>query len=270
MREAIFALAILVSASPGLSQPALTDRTFEISGLSMHIRCGGERRPGAPLVVMEAGAANSADTWRDVHASIATFARACAYDRPAMGTSTTPKEPLSVAGYTQLLTDVLRAAREGPPYVIVGHSIGGVMAAMFAHAHPRDVAGLVLVDSSHPSQVARWRTAQFTQPQAPPPSPTGTTLQMPEPLPVGAFIDALGETPWRGTIPLAVLSRGVHPSSGDPLRIKLWDELQRDWATRSPNARHIIASKSGHYIHNDEPALVIEAVRWVVDQAAKR
>jgi pimeloyl-ACP methyl ester carboxylesterase len=262
-------------ASVASAQSVFTDRTFEVSGLSLHIRCAGERKPGSPLVVLEAGAGNSADTWRDVHAPIAQFARACAYDRPGRGSSASPAAALAADAYVPLLSDLLKAAGEQGPYVLVGHSIGGVLAALFANRHPSDVAGMVLVDSSHEQQIKRFSALPAPVPPvgaAAPPRPAG--MPPPEPLPIPGLIELLSAQPWRGAIPLVVLTRGIpSPPPGDPnpaARNAIWLDLQRDWSTRSPKGRQIVAAKSGHYIHNDEPALVIDAVKSVVEQATPR
>jgi pimeloyl-ACP methyl ester carboxylesterase len=258
--------AVLVLSALALQAP-LVDRTFDISGLSLHVRCGGERLPGQPVVVLEAGGGNSADTWRDVQAPIAAFARVCAYDRPGRGSSERPAEPLDPAAYVPLLADLLNAAGEPGPYVLVGHSIGGVIAALFANVHPEAVAGLVLVDSSHEEQLQRFQAV--TPAAAPPPAATGAPGG--EPLPVRGLIDALGAQPWRGDVPVVVLTRGRGPD--DPAaraRHTIWLELQRDWATRSPQATQVVAVRSGHYIHNDQPMLVIDAVRSVLDRARGR
>jgi pimeloyl-ACP methyl ester carboxylesterase len=279
--KAVLLACTALAAAPVLSwaQPALTDRTFEVSGLSLHLRCGGERQSGAPLVVLEAGGGNSADTWRDVHASIAQFARACAYDRPGRGSSTNPPLALTADAYVPLLSDLLKAAGEPGPYVMVGHSIGGVIAALFANRHQDSVAGMVLVDSSHEEQIRRFSAVSAARPPGSPTAPPAGTappsgMPSPEPLPVVGLIERLSSQPWHGSIPLVVLTRGKRPpATGDPnveARHAIWLELQRDWAARSPKGRQIVAANSGHYIHNDEPALVIDAVRAVVGDASKR
>jgi pimeloyl-ACP methyl ester carboxylesterase len=68
---------------------------------------------------------------------------------------------------------------------------------------------------------------------------------------------------------LVVLTRTAPPATNQDERLNVWQELQRELATRSPQAEHIVATKSGHYIQNDEPSLVIEAVRRVVLKAAR-
>ncbi|HJU44688.1 MAG TPA: alpha/beta hydrolase [Vicinamibacterales bacterium] len=270
MRVGGFTCILLAAASTAAAQPDLVDRTFEVNGLSLHIRCGGQRAVGAPLVVLEAGANNSADTWRDVHGPISQFARACAWDRPGRGSSASPAKVLAPTDYVPLLAGLLKAANEPGPYVLVGHSIGGIIGGLFANAYASDVAGMVLVDSSHEAQIRRFQEINASRPAtspaaAPTPPPTAGPV---EPLPVRGLIDLLATQPWRANIPLVVLTRGQTPPSAPEHMAAVWLELQRDLATRSPQGKQIIAANSGHYIHNDEPHLVIDAVRTVITAAA--
>ncbi|MGH9143433.1 MAG: alpha/beta fold hydrolase, partial [Vicinamibacterales bacterium] len=81
-----FATVALAVSMSTVQAPA-SDRLIEVGGLTLHVRCAGARLAAAPMVILEAGAGNSADTWKDVWAPIAGFARVCAYDRPGLGTS---------------------------------------------------------------------------------------------------------------------------------------------------------------------------------------
>lgn len=273
----IWLLGILISgcATAASAQPTLVDRIFTVDGLKLHLRCGGDRAPASPLVVLEAGAGNSADTWRDVHIPIAGFARVCAWDRPGRGSSELSPAVLNADRYVPLLSDLLKAAGEPGPYVLVGHSIGGVIAALFANQHRDAVVGMVLVDASHEEQNKRFNALPIVAPPAdakpiapPAPSPGMT----PEPLPIIGLFELLAAQPWRGTVPLVVLTRGRRPPVvGNPnvdARNAVWLDLQRDWVTRSPKGRQVIAANSGHYIHNEEPELVIGAVRSVIEAVA--
>ena len=276
MRAAMLLSALIVIAAGAAAQPALVDRTFD--GLSLHIRCGGERAAGAPLVLFEAGAGFSADTWRDVHLPVSQFARACAWDRPGRGSSAMPRKVLDAPEYVPLVAGLLTAASEPGPYVLVGHSIGGIIAGLFANAYPSQVVGMVLVDASHEAQVRRFSEvrAKYTgggsaTPAMPPTPPPGAPS--PEPLPIRPLIDLLGKQPWRGDVPLIVLTRGKLPPATEASSAALaavWDELQKDWASRSPRGKQIIAANSGHFIQNDEPQLVIDAIRSVLESIKTR
>lgn len=257
----------LLLVSIAAAAPALVDRVIDVDGVAIHIRCGGERRPSQPLVVLEAGAFNSADTWRDVHGPIAEFARVCAYDRPGRGTSPTVRAEFTTTEYVRLIRGLLQHAGEAAPYVMVGHSMGGLIAMHYATLHPAEVTAMVLVDSSHEDQVRRFN-ALPPPPAGSAPKPSPATAAMPpEPVAFSRLIEALQKQPWRGDIPLIVLSRGKPNPTIDAnaaARDVIWSELQRDLATRSQKSELIVGKNSGHYVHNDEPQLVIEAVRRVV------
>ena len=262
MTAVAFALA---AAAP--FQAAGTDRLVDAGGVKLHIRCDGERAAGAPLVVLEAGAGNSAKTWNDVFAPIAQFARVCAYDRVGMGTSEkAPKVPTFTSS-VEMLHALLRAADERPPYVMAGHSYGGAMARFFATRYPGEVAGLVLVDSSHEDQVNRFAALQRAIAPAAPAraaGPPGETIDL------QGMAEEMGRAPWRANIPLVVLTHTAPPvNPNSDAREDIWIELQRELATRSPQSEHIVAPKSGHYIQNDEPPLVIEAIRRVIANATR-
>ena len=237
---------------------ALTDRTVVVADGSIRIRCGGERLQGRPLVVLEAGAGNGAETWSKVQPAIAEFARACAYDRPGLvrNAPTRPQTP-TPNDMVRTLDAVLTAAGEAPPYVLVGHSLGGMIVRLYVTRFPERVVGMVLIDSSHEDQLRRFAALNPAQASTPPPATRVEAFDLP------ALSAALGAKPWRASIPLAVLTR-----SGDTTdaSYRLWLELQNELATRAPNASQVIAEGSGHYIQTDRPDLVIAAVRTVVSK----
>ncbi|MGE0814184.1 MAG: alpha/beta fold hydrolase [Vicinamibacterales bacterium] len=258
------ALAGATAAAGAQAVPTLTDRRVDAAGTTIRLRCGGVRVAGAPIVIFEAGAFNTVETWRDVHAPIAALARACAVDRPGRGGSGPPPPGLDADGYVALLAGALAAGGEAPPYVLVGHSLGGLIVQLYAARRPGEVAGVVLVDSSHPDQVRRM--ADLPRPPASPPS--STSPPPPEAVGLDAWAAALGHAPPALVVPLAVVTRSRWTSgtdSGDDAaRLARWGELQRDLAAHGRRARHDVAADSGHYVQNDEPRLVIDAVRWVL------
>jgi pimeloyl-ACP methyl ester carboxylesterase len=131
-------------------------RLVDVDGTSLHIHCMGE---GSPTVVMDAGLAGSSLDWALVHPGIARITRACAYDRAGYGWSEpapddAPRDSAQLVGELHAL---LQRAGLEPPFVLMGHSFGGYNARLYAARHPEQVAGLVLVDSSHEDQHDRFR-----------------------------------------------------------------------------------------------------------------
>lgn len=113
------------------------------------------RGKSGPTVILEAGHAASSIAWIKVQSRLEGQVRACAYDRAGMGFSDPGPNPRDLAHLADDLKQALRAARLKPPYILVGHSLGGLAVRYYASLHPDEVAGLVLVDPSSPRQDAR-------------------------------------------------------------------------------------------------------------------
>jgi pimeloyl-ACP methyl ester carboxylesterase len=124
-------------------------RSYAVNGHSMNIYCSGA---GSPTVVFEAGGNAPGYAWTPVQPQIAQFTRACWYDRAGVGWSGPPAEVRTSTNMAADLHELLRAAGEHPPYVFVGASVGGEYSRIYAGHYPDEVAGMVLVDSSHPDQ----------------------------------------------------------------------------------------------------------------------
>jgi len=123
-------------------------------GRRLNIHCIGR---GTPTVVFDAGLANWSQIWGLVQPVVAKTTRACAYDRAGLGFSDPATRPGSSANIVDDLHRLLNAAHIAPPYVLVGHSYGGMNVRLYADMYLADVAGLVLDDSSHEEWTARWR-----------------------------------------------------------------------------------------------------------------
>ena len=264
----VAAIALATLMTPPV-QASASDRVVAATGLNLHVRCEGERTSGAPMVVLEAGAGNSANTWRDVFGPIAQFVRVCAYDRPGLGSSDPAPQPRAPLDIITTLHALLVSAGERPPYMMAGHSWGGEIVRLYATRYAAEVVGLVLIDSSHEDQVRRF--AAVTPPVAPGnvERPSAPGAVPPEQADLETMGAELSKNRWHANMPLVVLTRTPPPAANQDARLNVWQELQRDLATRSPHAEHIVAAKSGHYIQNDEPSLVIEAVRRVVAKASR-
>lgn len=121
----------------------------DVGGRRMHVRVAGD---GWPTVVFESGIAASSINWSRVQGDVAAFARTVAYDRAGYGWSDPASGPRTAGNAAADLHALLRSAGMAPPYVLVGHSFGGLVLRAFAARHPEEVAGLVFVDSTFPEE----------------------------------------------------------------------------------------------------------------------
>jgi pimeloyl-ACP methyl ester carboxylesterase len=131
-------------------------RLVDTGGHRLHIRCAGEGTPG--VVIIPAMGDTSA-AWLAIQDAVAACTAVCVYDRPGLGWSDGAAGWPSAAGMARELHDLLNAAGIARPVVLVGHSLGGLLARVFAQMYPDEMAGLVLVDSSHPDQTERLPVA---------------------------------------------------------------------------------------------------------------
>jgi len=124
----------------------------DVGGYSLHINCLGE---GSPTVILEAANLGMSAHWVRVQQQLTKATRVCAYDRAGLGWSEAGPEPRDAGQISSELHTLLKGAGTEGPYVLVGHSYGGLYTRMYAARYPNQVAGLVLVDSSHPEQFTR-------------------------------------------------------------------------------------------------------------------
>ena len=285
------------AASP-VSAPGDVAGLVDIGGgRRMYLECRGE---GSPTVILEAGHGNDADIWdavalgpdsdeTAVFPGVASFTRVCAYDRPGTlldadrrSRSDPVPQPRTAADAVDDLHALLTAAAIPGPYVLAAHSFGGIIVRLYAATYPDEVVGLVLVDASHEDYNTamkealtpeQWAATERLSAQAPPDLERMDTDASFAQLRTAAAAQPLP------SLPLVVLSRGIPMSAELPPEMLSelppdfpwdtfetgWQEMQVDLAALVPGARQVIATESGHYVQVDQPALVIEAVRQVVE-----
>jgi pimeloyl-ACP methyl ester carboxylesterase len=238
---------------------------------TLYLTCLGS---GRPTVVLEAGFPGDSQTWRDVQPQLGRSARTCAYDRAGLGNSLPRRGIHDAADEVDDLQRLLHAARLPRPYVLVGHSYGGMLAELFAREHADETAGVVLVD-------ARGRDATRRQlaiwPRSVAPSERRAVFR---PVQVGVDL-AAGEALARevrtlGDTPLAVVTAGTHegwhrvvPPTVARALDRLWTTMQDELAELSSDHVHVVAVRSDHFVQRREgrPDVVIRAVRAVLRAA---
>ena len=125
-------------------------RMFELSGCKIHLNQQGT---GGPAVILESGIAASSLSWLHVQPRVAEFTTVCSYDRAGLGWSTGSYKPNAPEEIVSRLHQLLQLSGVAPPYILVGHSFGGLVIRAFAHVYGAEVAGLVFVD---PVSVETW------------------------------------------------------------------------------------------------------------------
>lgn len=232
------------------------DTKIDLGGYSLALSCRGE---GSPTIVLEAGYDSSGlDTWFDLMDPLGAISRVCTYDRAGTGVSDPrPKGTITSMSEADELHRLLEAASIPGPYVVVGHSYGGFISRLFAARYRDETAGLVLVDSSHEDEVVPYRRYYGND-------SAGDWVDGGDPIDIDATVHALRTTARDlGDLPLVVVQAGTYE---DVLSVGLWNRTQADLATSSTDAVHIQAT-GGHFVMNDDPQVIIAAVRAVVDAA---
>ena len=206
--------------------------------------------------------------------ALAPFAQIISYDRAGVGESTPPEKARGLSDFLQELEAVLEAAEVDSPVVLVGHSLGGVIALGFARRFPERVAGLALLDSSHPDQLARFAAYADTEQLS---AEAEDRRLMLEQHPERPDLESLlGQGPlWAGELgdlPVIVISRAITADVERPAdvtvenwrytqtREAVWQQLQSELATLSTQARQLRLPRSGHYVHFDQPQDVAGAI----------
>ena len=127
-------------------------RLVDVGGHRLHLNITGEDH-GLPTIVLESGLGYPYAQWARVQPKVASFARVVSYDRAGYGWSDAGPRPRAVERVVAELRSALKAAQLDGPYVLVGHSFGGLLSRAFAEKYPEDVAGMVLVDSAHETEL---------------------------------------------------------------------------------------------------------------------
>lgn len=255
-------------------------------------------------MILESGLGDSYVSWQKMQPQISQFTRVCSYDRAGLGYSDSSPHPRTSKVMAQELHALLQSAGISGPLILVGHSLGGYNVRLYASLYRNEVAGMVLVDSSHPDQAKRlppavndmeksWvRQAEFLEFTMPFGVPRLLGFCESDPAAraaecnfhtaregvaeMKAFAESAAQTAATGSlgdIPLAVLSHDPDMPQPDlpedlvkPMN-DAWQQMQEELAHLSTKGTRTIAKNSGHYIQIDRPDLVVEAIHKITNQA---
>ena len=275
-------------------------KLVDLGGYNLHIQCAGaavEPHSGKPsaTVVLDSGLVGSVLDWRRVLPEVARFARVCAYDRGGYGWSDPSLQPRTLDGITADLHALLEKSGERPPYILVGHSLGGLNIWSYASHYPGEVAGLVLVDSAHPQQLfqfpwperaivlvlrwslwfglPRWRgwcsggqqeTSGIQAAIACQPRYQASYYKQRAAMP-GYLAGARQLAPLL-SVPVILVSRDPDRPGTNVSRESEWQNWQHDLARISANSRDVVAKGSGHDVPSERPDLIVRAIRDLLTQ----
>jgi pimeloyl-ACP methyl ester carboxylesterase len=243
----------------------------DAAGRSVYLDCRGT---GSPTVVFEAGLGDGAGGWGFVFPETGGFTRACAWDRPGIARSAARGRHTALDTARDLRA-ALAAAGEQGPFVIVGHSLGGVYARIFAAAYRDEIAGVVLVEPFTPDISPAERAGVQLEPSlaaewAAGLEGTRELIERLEDLDWPATADQLAAARL-GDVPLELIfvdQRLRYDERIDPVTkarlIAAWRDLVLAWST---DARLTIADGSRHIVQLDRPDLVVDSIRRLVDRA---
>ncbi|MGZ4132607.1 MAG: alpha/beta fold hydrolase [Actinomycetota bacterium] len=251
-----------VAIPPVVQGPGLLAGRTNIGGYSLAYQCVGK---DSPTVLLEAGyTASGIDTYGgNIQPALANSTRVCTYDRAGDGTSDArPKDATPVTAGTQAgeLHTLLDEIHVKGPFVVVGHSYGGMVTRAFAARYPKETVGMVLLDASSEPEIPvydRLHAGKWVDGSVQP-APNQT-------IDIHATVRELRHAPSLGAMPLVVVTAGIledHWLATEPV---VEARAQTRLAKLSSNSIHVLDRNKGHLLPDTDPTIVIVAVRAVVE-----
>jgi pimeloyl-ACP methyl ester carboxylesterase len=257
------------TAAKGQEHPTQAEeKYFDLGGYRLHALLAGQ---GKPVVVFEAGMGDGTDSWEKVQPKIAQLTRTLSYDRPGLGKSDRAPELHDLNQSADELHALLQKSGSRPPYVLVGHSMGGLIVRVFAYRYPSETAGIVLVDPADEGTDDRLHSKLTKEQWESYRAFMKKHLQIPI-----MHIDMYGMTSGSEaaaavplpSVPKILLSASKLDGLSDsdkPFREAAM-ELHREWVQKTPNAELVAVPTSEHYIQIVAPETVIAAIRKILTE----
>lgn len=268
MRQLVGMLMIAVPCSASGQVPRLVD----VGGHRLEVSVAGT---GTPVVILEAGLGQHQRHWLAIQDSLATQTTVIAYSRAGYGASDPSPERRTPLQITSELRALLHALGQDGPYLLVGHSLGGLYVRVFASRYPADVAGLVLVDPTHERLDLEHSILSPTY------WPDVWALLEDYATDVGGATRGEMEEFWsisrRGTLPEAVPLPDVPMviltamavdsswSGGFEIGLRIRRQIHTELFEQTTQGVHVVTTESGHDMHQDRPDLVVQSIRRVLN-----
>jgi len=268
MKKALKIVLILTITGFIACNSTAQERMVSFDEYQIHINETGK---GKPAVIIEAGLGSGYDAYDTLQTAISAHTKVVSYDRPGLGESGESPSPRTLPNYVNELRLLLEKEDIEPPYILVGHSLGGLIIRYYAHKYPGEVAGLVLIDcipegwfsylmSTHSKEEIEGLN-KVIDPDLN--NSTGVT-----------------QDEWREFQNNCELIKGVQLSKNIPVRVitavqygeaqkalgyhpedmQVWAQMQANSMSNSTDAKQIITEKSGHSVQETEPELIIDAI----------
>jgi len=228
------------------------------------------------IIFISGGGPSGISAWKKVYPRLSVKYSVFAYNRLGSGKSSKTTIPQTAKYIVSTLRKMLHKNNIRPPYILVGHSLGGMYANLYARSYPRDVSGVVLVDSSHPEQRKHFKNNNVI---------IGglhrrilkaykriNPTKYSEIETFHKSANYFKQAPNFPNVPLVVISANKKTKNENLKRIRqVMHKLHKEYAKLSLNSKHLFANKSGHNIQKQQPEIIIEAVNWVIrHQGIKR
>ncbi len=225
---------------------------------------------GKPTVIFESGLGDDSSTWKEIQDEISSITSTFSYDRAGIGKSESKDGPKSGMDIVQDLIKIVDNRSLGPPYILVGHSFGGLISRLFASINPDNVAGMVLIDAAPINKeisfqnILKGKQKEIIIKYLKNPNLNSEMVDK-----IKTYKQILKHKN-KFDFPLTIIIRGLAkcygPNWPEDKLLEIEQKLQLDYKDLSDSSKTVIAKNSAHYIQLDEPELVLEEIKEMLDK----